>query len=163
MTNKLKYFIGNWKMFGDFSSFKIVHNINQFSSRHKKLYKKLSIPYNIKFFKGEVVKINDRKKNYREIIFKNNFCEKLDYLITNNPFKRINFKKIKREEKSIFSITQNIGLGLPPPKQLATLKAQKNIHYIWDFYSQGSTALLIKKISNLNKKKKNLLVYFIGY
>ena len=132
-------------------------------SKMKRISKKLSIPFNIKFFKGEVVRINDCKKNYREIIFKNNFCEKLDYQITNNPFKRINFKKIKREEKSIFSITQNIGLGLPPPKQLATLKAQKNIHYIWDFYSQGSTALLIKKISNLNKKKKKLLVYFIGY
>ena len=36
MTNKLKYFIGNWKMFGDFSSFKIVHKINQFSNNHKK-------------------------------------------------------------------------------------------------------------------------------
>ena len=132
-------------------------------SKMKRISKKLSIPFNIKFFKGEVVRINDCKTNYRKIIFKNNFCEKLDYQITNNPFKRINFKKIKREEKSIFSITQNIGLGLPPPKQLATLKAQKNIHYIWDFYSQGSTALLIKKISNLNKKKKKLLVYFIGY
>ena len=44
MTNKLKYFIGNWKMFGDFSSFKIVNNINQFSSRHKKLYKKSISP-----------------------------------------------------------------------------------------------------------------------
>ena len=29
MTNKLKYFIGNWKMFGDFGSFKIIREINQ--------------------------------------------------------------------------------------------------------------------------------------
>ena len=28
MTNKLKYFVGNWKMFGDFSDFKIIHKIN---------------------------------------------------------------------------------------------------------------------------------------
>tara|TARA_Y100000590_G_scaffold342601_1_gene391237 strand:+ start:4014 stop:4775 length:762 start_codon:yes stop_codon:yes gene_type:complete len=37
MTNKLKYFIGNWKMFGDFGSFKIIYKINQFSykSRNK--------------------------------------------------------------------------------------------------------------------------------
>ena len=31
MTNKLKYFIGNWKMFGDFKDFKIVNKVNQFS------------------------------------------------------------------------------------------------------------------------------------
>ena len=30
MTNKLKYFIGNWKMFGDFSSYKIIHKINRY-------------------------------------------------------------------------------------------------------------------------------------
>ena len=40
MTNKLKYFIGNWKMFGDFSSFKIVYKINQFSYKSKKINKK---------------------------------------------------------------------------------------------------------------------------
>ncbi len=27
MTNNLKYFIGNWKMFGDFSSLKIINNV----------------------------------------------------------------------------------------------------------------------------------------
>ena len=30
MTNKLRYFVGNWKMFGDFSSFKILNRINHF-------------------------------------------------------------------------------------------------------------------------------------
>ena len=30
MTNKLKYFVGNWKMFGDFSSYKIIHRINRY-------------------------------------------------------------------------------------------------------------------------------------
>ena len=38
MTNKLKYFIGNWKMFGDFSSFKIINKINKFSGKVKKIY-----------------------------------------------------------------------------------------------------------------------------
>ena len=28
MTNKLKYFVGNWKMFGDFNSFKIIKTMN---------------------------------------------------------------------------------------------------------------------------------------
>ena len=36
MTNKLKYFIGNWKMFGDFGDFKIINKINQFSHKSKK-------------------------------------------------------------------------------------------------------------------------------
>ena len=35
MTNKLKYFIGNWKMFGDFASFKIIHKINQYIQNNK--------------------------------------------------------------------------------------------------------------------------------
>ena len=43
MTNKLKYFIGNWKMFGDFGSFKIVYRVNQFSKQSKTLYKKKKI------------------------------------------------------------------------------------------------------------------------
>jgi len=45
MTNKLKYFIGNWKMFGDFGSFKIVQQINQFFNRSKELNKKKIIIY----------------------------------------------------------------------------------------------------------------------
>ena len=40
MTNKLKYFIGNWKMFGDFGSFKIISKINQYSYKYQKSNKK---------------------------------------------------------------------------------------------------------------------------
>jgi len=43
MTNKLKYFIGNWKMFGDFKDFKIINDINKFSHNSKKLYKNTKI------------------------------------------------------------------------------------------------------------------------
>ena len=43
MTNKLKYFIGNWKMFGDFSDFKIVHKVNQFSYSSRKSIEKKKI------------------------------------------------------------------------------------------------------------------------
>jgi len=43
MTNKLKYFVGNWKMFGDFSSFKIVERLNKFTKQSKSLYKKKKI------------------------------------------------------------------------------------------------------------------------
>ena len=36
MTNKLKYFVGNWKMFGDFHSFKIINKINNYIKKHKR-------------------------------------------------------------------------------------------------------------------------------
>tara|TARA_B100002051_G_scaffold264070_1_gene288455 strand:- start:1656 stop:2417 length:762 start_codon:yes stop_codon:yes gene_type:complete len=35
MTNKLKYFIGNWKMFGDLSSFQIIYKIHAFYKKFK--------------------------------------------------------------------------------------------------------------------------------
>ena len=43
MTNKLKYFIGNWKMFGDFSSLKNVYRICRFYSKFRKIHKKNKI------------------------------------------------------------------------------------------------------------------------
>ena len=58
MTNKLRYFIGNWKMFGDFRSFKIIHKINQFSHKSKNRFKKkiiLCVPNTlIHFFKKKL-------------------------------------------------------------------------------------------------------------
>ena len=36
MTNKLKYFVGNWKMYGNFSSLRIINQIHRFCSRFKK-------------------------------------------------------------------------------------------------------------------------------
>tara|TARA_Y100000590_G_C15493854_1_gene928904 strand:- start:246 stop:1007 length:762 start_codon:yes stop_codon:yes gene_type:complete len=61
MTNKLKYFIGNWKMFGDFNDFKIVSKINTFSHKHKKTLNKkkiiLCVPNTlIHYFKKKLVK-----------------------------------------------------------------------------------------------------------
>ena len=43
MTNKLKYFIGNWKMFGDFGSFKIINKVNQFTHESNNLSEKKKI------------------------------------------------------------------------------------------------------------------------
>ena len=58
MTNKLKYFIGNWKMFGDFGSFKIINKINKFTYKTKAKYKKkiiLCVPNTlIHFFKKKL-------------------------------------------------------------------------------------------------------------
>ena len=43
MTNKYRYFIGNWKMFGDFSSLKIINSINNYikSSKTKSKYNRV--------------------------------------------------------------------------------------------------------------------------
>ena len=58
MTNKLRYFIGNWKMFGDFGSFKIINKINKFTYKTKAKYKKkiiLCVPNTlIHFFKKKL-------------------------------------------------------------------------------------------------------------
>ena len=43
MTNKLIYFIGNWKMFGDFNSIKIIERLYRFSLNFRKLQKKYKI------------------------------------------------------------------------------------------------------------------------
>ena len=43
MTNKLIYFIGNWKMFGDFSSIKIIKKLHRFSISFRKLRKRYKI------------------------------------------------------------------------------------------------------------------------
>jgi len=59
MTNKLKYFVGNWKMFGDFSSFKIINEINHYIYKDKSTKKKiiLCVPnILINFFKNKLKK-----------------------------------------------------------------------------------------------------------
>ena len=43
MTNKLKYFVGNWKMFGDFSSYKIIYMINRFLKQNKAISRRNKI------------------------------------------------------------------------------------------------------------------------
>ena len=74
MTNKLKYFIGNWKMFGDFSSFKIIHKINQFSHKYQKLNRKkiiLCVPntlihYFNKKLKSKFISLGAQNCHYHE-------------------------------------------------------------------------------------------------
>ena len=59
MTNKLKYFIGNWKMFGNLGSLKIIYQIQRFCIRFKRRGKKnkiiLCVPNTlISFFTNEL-------------------------------------------------------------------------------------------------------------
>ena len=54
MTNKLKYFIGNWKMFGDFSSLKNIYQIHRFCVKFNRIHKKnkiiLCVPNTLIYF-----------------------------------------------------------------------------------------------------------------
>ena len=116
---------------------------------------------NISFFKGEVISILKEKNGLKTIYFKKNVCKKLNLIIKKNSLKQIDFIEGKNFKK-LKSFTQSIGLGLPPPKQLANKSVIKNKNYIWDFYAEGSTEKLLKLISNLSNKK-SIIVYFIGY
>ena len=80
--------------------------------------------------------------------------EKLIYKFENEDRPNLILNRDKITNEPVYSISQNIGLGLPPPKQLATPLAKKNKNYIWDFYAEGSTSILIKRIKSLYKNKK---------
>ena len=60
MTNTLKYFIGNWKMFCDFNSLKIANQISNFSRHCKKKGKKykvvLCVPHTLLNYFNEKLK-----------------------------------------------------------------------------------------------------------
>ena len=74
MTNKLKYFIGNWKMFGDFSSFKIIYKINQYIYKEKNFNKKkivLCVPNTLihsfkKKLKSKLISLGAQNCHYNE-------------------------------------------------------------------------------------------------
>ena len=126
-----------------------------------KKIKKKKLKIKLKFFKGEVIQYRNINKNLKKLYFKNNICKELHCKISKNKFKKISFVE-KDNIKSIYSKTLSIGLGLPPPKQLASQNAQRSNNYIWDFYAEGSTSILLNKISKF-KKNKDIVVYFIGY
>jgi len=59
MTNKLKYFVGNWKMFGDFASFKIINKISNFYLQNKTKIKVkivLCVPNTLIYFFKQKIK-----------------------------------------------------------------------------------------------------------
>ena len=128
----------------------------------KKFNKDSKTKIEIHFYKGEVNKIKKRQKIY-EIFFKNNICQKLKCKILNSELKKISFSIDKKINCPLKSISQSIGLGLPPPKQIAKNDTKKNKNYIWDFYDSGSTSFLLKKILKVSKSKKKINIYFIGY
>ena len=94
---------------------------------------------------------------------KNKFCYELKYNRNYTNSNSVSFGKSIFFKEKLFAKNLNIGLGLPPPKQIATNAAIQNKNYIWDFYDAGSTSFLIKKILKISKHKKKIKIYFIGY
>ena len=76
MTNKLKYFVGNWKMFGDFGSLKIIYQIQRFCSKFKKRGIKnkiiLCVPFTLIYFftkklKSRLISIGAQNCHHRNM------------------------------------------------------------------------------------------------
>ena len=126
----------------------------------EKFNKNSQISIKINFFAGEVIDVS-RNKGYKTIKFKNNKCFELGYLIKNSSLKKFYFYKTGKIFKNIKSLSQSIGIGLMPPKQIASIKAKKNKNYIWDFYDEGSTSGLLRKIKEIDNSL--IKIYFIGY
>ena len=109
------------------------------------------------FFKGIVDKIEFKKKFIKLIptpAFQT-FQIETDY----DPIK-INKKKRKYSYLKTDKIL--IGNGLLPPKKIKINNKFSDNNYIWDFYTEGGTDNLLKKIREVLKKKKNVVVTFIG-
>ena len=111
----------------------------------------------LKFFKGEVNHINNYN-NYN-IFPKRLFNEFIIY--SNN--KNIILKNYNLNKSNIIKSKRLIiGSGIIPPKKIIKKKLHNNSNYIWDFYSDGGTSNLIKKINIISRLKKNIKVVFIG-
>lgn len=121
------------------------------------LKNKKKINVSISFLKGEVNNIN--LKSYYNILPNNHFKYFLvSYDKKNNLIKKITNKRLKQiNSKKIV-----IGTGVTPPKKINEITIQKNTNYIWDFYSEGGTNNLLKKIYKIYKKRKKIKIIFIG-
>ncbi len=117
--------------------------------------KKMNISINI--YRGEVIEI----KNNRFYTISPN--RSFDEFSMNIDKKKLELKMHKYKNlKKINSKKLIIGTGVVPPKMIKEKVVHRNFNYIWDFYSNGGTNNLIKKINKISKIKKNISVIFIG-
>ena len=103
------------------------------------------------------LKINKINNEYNCLIKKN--YDDFKFSLTHNSFK---LKKITK--KSSFILTENIivGNGLLPPKRIKQEISTNNKNYIWDFYSEGGTHNLLKKIKKKLLFENSIKILFIG-
>lgn len=119
------------------------------------LLSKNSSNIDLHIFKGDAMSII--KKDDYVVVSK---CNLVKYKI-NKKVKKLSLLKEKITKiKKINTKKITIGIGILPPEEIATRNMSKNKNYIWDFYSEGGTQNLIKKIYLL--KKPSLRVVFIG-
>jgi len=119
------------------------------------LLDKIYCNIDLHIFKGEAMSII--KKNDYVVVSKNNLIK---YKI-NKKIEKLSLLKEKITKiKKIKTRKITIGIGVLPPEEIATRSMNKNKNYIWDFYSEGGTQNLIKKIYLLKKNKLNIV--FIG-
>ena len=103
------------------------------------------------------LKVNKVNNKYTCYLKKNSSSYK--FQLINNSFK---LKKIINKNSSILVENIIIGNGLLPPKKIKQ-KVSLNIkNYIWDFYSEGGTQNLLKKIKKELLFKKSIKILFIG-
>ncbi len=120
-----------------------------------KMSKKLKLK--LHFFQGFLDKI-DFNAQHLTLRSKANF-ETFKIIGIKNS---LNIVKSKKKKNYIKSKKIIIGNGLLPPKKINFLNKKLNNNYIWDFYSEGGTNNLLKKIENIKKKKKKIFITFIG-
>jgi hypothetical protein len=109
------------------------------------------------FFQGFLQKI-DFNSEHLALKSKVNF-QSFKIVRKNGSFDIIKSKKINKfiESKKII-----VGNGLLPPKKMNFSNKKLNNNYIWDFYTEGGTNNLLKKIENIRKKKNKIFITFIG-
>lgn len=116
-------------------------------------FKKNSFKIDLYIGSADIISKHDNLNITSNKSFKNYFMEK-----NQNELRFV--KKIKNIKKII---TKKIilGLGLLPPKKIET-NFYKHKDYIWDFYVEGGTKNLERKIRKLIKIKKIINLVFIG-
>ena len=108
------------------------------------------------FLKGELNNIN-LKNNY--ILESSNIYSFYRMVKRKND---IIFLNIKKKIKIIKSNKVVIGNGILPPKIISSKQNSFPKNYMWNFYSEGGTSQLINRLKTELKRKKKIVITFIG-
>ena len=110
----------------------------------------------LNFYNGELVNLAEGKN--LECRTKK-FSKKFSLIEKNN---KIIIKKSNIKLKNFSTQKIIIGNGLLPPQSINKKREVKTSNYIWDFYSEGGTLNLVKKMRDKLKNSNLLKVIFIG-
>ena len=130
-------------------------------------FPRLTYSFNIEDKIKKIIKISKNKKIqlffFRGTVDKLEFEKKFINLIPSPTFQAFqieedyNFIKINKKKRKYNSLKADkilIGNGLLPPKKIKINNKFSDNNYIWDFYSEGGTQNLLKKIREVLKKKE---------